>query len=204
MIEQLKSKFGHKCSGIKVNVPDNEFISLPGREMRLCEAIFSSFIHPVLINKYNLGCPGARRNVGYDTDEEALTTKISENTQIPYNYLKKSLKDIPTVKNTFENILFGITGKLENKYIPDLYIIYTKPFHIMNIIHSLARKEIQAHIAPYSLLSICGNVFVRTYNNNSVNISFGCPESRKSGGVSDNEVVCGIPRKLAGLFLSEN
>jgi len=73
----------------------------------------------------------------------------------------------------------------------------------MQIIHDYAKKEIRPVISPYSLLSICGNVFVRSYQDENINISFGCPESREFGGVDNEEIVIGIPYEMALLIDAE-
>jgi len=46
-------------------------------------------------------------------------------------------------------------------------------------------------------LSICGNVFANCYANQNVSVSFGCPESRKHGGVDKEEVIIGFPASVA-------
>jgi len=74
----------------------------------------------------------------------------------------------------------------------------------MQFIHHLAiNLGIRPFIASYSLLSICGNVFARGYNTSNICISFGCPESRKYGGVDMDEVVIGIPGEMAKQFIEK-
>jgi len=101
------------------------------------------------------------------------------------------------------NITLGITKEMEKFVQPDVFIIYTQPVNIMQIIHDCAKKEIQPVISPYSLLSICGNVFIRSYQDQNINISFGCPESRKFGGVDNEEIIIGIPYEMAFLINAE-
>lgn len=63
--------------------------------------------------------------------------------------------------------------------------------------HAMAKQNIIPSIPPYSLLSVCGNVFANSYINQAISISFGCPESRKFGGIGENEVVLGLPFAMA-------
>ncbi|MBS3807997.1 MAG: DUF169 domain-containing protein [Bacteroidales bacterium] len=65
------------------------------------------------------------------------------------------------------------------------------------MMHMLARKKEQSLFPAYSIHSICGNVFSRGLEQQKITVSFGCPESRQFGGVQDDEVIVGIPGRLA-------
>ena len=199
MIEKLKARFGNKCSGIKINALDLCPVNIPEKSMKFCEAIDYSFKVPIRINENNLDCPGARRNVGFDKEDDKLAKAISDNTHIPFNYVLSSLQKIPILMKKAYNITLGITEEMEKFIQPDVFIIYTQPVNIMQIIHYYAKKKIKPVISPYSLLSICGNVFVRSYQDENINISFGCPESRECGGVDNEEIVIGIPYEMTFL-----
>jgi uncharacterized protein (DUF169 family) len=56
----------------------------------------------------------------------------------------------------------------------------------------LTKIEVRPSILPFSLLSVCGNVFSICYKNNILGLSFGCPESRKYGGIGKDAVVLGL------------
>jgi uncharacterized protein (DUF169 family) len=200
MIDKLKSRFGKKCSGIKINPPELGRVNVAEKQMKFCEAVYYSFKVPLQISKNNIYCPGAKRNLGYNSDDAALAKKIADNNNIPLNFILSSLKNIPTLKKNEYNIVLGITEEMEKYVQPDVFIIYTKPVNIMEIIHDYLTKEIIANISPYSLLSICGNVFIRSYTEGNINISFGCPESREFGGVDNEEIIIGIPYTLALLI----
>ena len=62
--------------------------------------------------------------------------------------------------------------------------------------------EIKPLLQPFSLLSVCGNVFATSYKSRMVSLFFGCPESRKHGGINSSEVVLGIPGELAGRIIN--
>jgi len=95
------------------------------------------------------------------------------------------------------HINLGLTESMEHDLQPDLYIMYAQPFRITDLMHNLAQLEIRPSIPSYSFLSVCGNVFANCYLNQVVSISFGCPESRNNGGIGKNEIVIGIPFKIA-------
>jgi uncharacterized protein (DUF169 family) len=148
-----------------------------------------------------LDCPGARRALGLDKDSDKLAKTISQNADMPYSYIRKLVDDIPVISPQVNNILMGIPGEFGENTIPDVYIIYTRPRNIMNLIQNLTRLEIKPKIPSYNLSSICGSVFSRTYEKREITISFGCPDSREHGGVKDEEVILGVPGEIAEYLL---
>lgn len=202
MIDQVKNIFGNKCTGIKLNPEEYKFFNKPTRQIKFCEAVNYSFNVPIELKIENIGCPGARRSLGIEQGDEELAKTISENTQIPVSYLREGLDNIPVIQNPISNIAFGITEEMGDQLKPDVFIAYTSPENIMKFMHQAASLMIQPHIPPYSLHSICGNVFSRSYENNVISISFGCPESRNYGGVNTDEAIIGIPYDLLYFFLN--
>ena len=199
MLNEIKEYFGtRKCTSLQINCPSDEIINIPSKKIRFCEAVQYSFDVPLLINMHNIGCVGAARNLGFHKkSDDELTLLISENTGIPRNYVREMLQDTPPIKISLDNIYLGITEKMEEHYIPDFYIVYTTPDKILQLIHERARKKLKRlFISSHSLLSICGNVFVHGYNSGDLCVSFGCPESRKYGGVAKNEVIVGFPGSI--------
>lgn len=196
MINDLKNRFGGKCSGININGIAQD-INQTSVKMKLCEAVKYSFDIPIQVNNENLGCPGARRSIGFDSDNLKLAKTISNNNDIPLSHVKNILKEIPAIKTEIGRVNFGIKQEMEEYLPPDLFIMYVYPSEITKIMHLLTKHMLEPSIPPYALLSICGNVFANSYINKLISISFGCPESRKYGGVEDNEVVVGIPFQFA-------
>ena len=198
MVDNLKNIFGPKCSVININGIPDENISLPKKQVKLCESVYRSFNEPVYITDETVGCPGARRSLGFDKNDRALAEIINKNNGIPIPFILDALKSIPHL-NEIKRINLGCTNLPETRLKPDLYIVYALPAKVTALMHFLAKNSIKPVIRPWSLLSVCGNVFSNTLKNNSVSISFGCSESRKSGGVKENEVVIGIPHTIAKL-----
>ena len=196
MIDKLKDIIGTKCTAINVNGEISELINIPSNQLKFCEAVNCSFNIPIRLNKSNLGCPGARRSTGFDSDDLELSKTISENNKIPVKFVVNALEHIPKL-NSIRHINLGLTEYMEKMIKPDLYIAYVKPEYITAIMHKLLGKNVRISIPPCSLLSICGNVFANCYVNKSVSISFGCPESRKHGGVDKDEVIIGFPATIA-------
>jgi len=202
MINQMKNLFGNKCTGIKLNTGEYKFLNKPSRQMKFCEAVNYSFSVPVELKSENIGCPGARRSLGIEQKDNELAGIVSENTQIPVSYVKEGLNNIPVLQTLISNIAFGVTEEMEDELKPDVFIAYTSPENIMKFMHKSASLAIQPYIPPYSLHSICGNVFSRVFEDNVISISFGCPESRKYGGVDADEAIIGIPYDLLHFYIN--
>jgi len=198
MIDDLKNIFGAKCTAVNVNGKLSEAIDIPSKQLKFCEAVNLSFDAPLRVTYENLGCPGARRNIGFDNDDIFLAQTISDNNKIPVQFILSALKEIPKLSG-INHINLGLTEKMEKEANPDLFIIYIKPSVVTSIMHKLAKIEVRLSILPYSLLSVCGNVFSNTVKNRTVSLSFGCPESRKFGGIGKDELVVGLPVEIAKL-----
>ena len=200
MLNKIKEYFGtRKCTGLQINCPVDEIVNIPSKKLRFCEAVNYSFEIPLLINKRNIGCMGAARNLGFQKKkDDEICLHISENTGIPQKFVQTMLATTPTIKTSLDNVYMGITDEMEEIYKPDFFIVYANPGKVMKLIHELARnKQKQPFISSYSLLSICGNVFVRGYYLDTICVSFGCPESIKYGGVIKDEVIVGFSEKLS-------
>jgi len=201
MLEKMKDFFGPRCTAIQINGDTYAFLNQPQREVKFCEAVYHSFQLPLQIDGSILGCPGARRSLGFDHSSRDLAGMISSHTGIPYRYINTALEDIPVISTPINNVILGITEDLEEQIRPDMYITYTQPDKVMKMMHMLARKKLQPVFPAYSIHSICGNVFSRGLEQQRITVSFGCPESRQFGGVKDDEVIVGIPGKMANYWL---
>ena len=196
MINKLKQYFGARCTSLYVNSYFTGFINTPLKQMKFCEAVDQSFKVPLRLNAGNLGCPGARHCIGFKNDNIQLATKISDENNIPVKFIQTALEKIPTLKG-ISHINLGLTDRIENDMQPSLYIMYVKPFKITELMHKLAKMALIPSVPPYTFLSVCGNVFANCYLNQKVTISFGCPESRASGGIGEDEIVVGLPFSIA-------
>jgi uncharacterized protein (DUF169 family) len=46
------------------------------------------------------------------------------------------------------------------------------------------------------IMFICGNVVVKSYIDQEISIFFGCPDSRKYGGIEKEQLVIGLLHKV--------
>ncbi len=201
--DKLIQMFGPKCTAVNVNGALTEFINIPTKQMKFCEAVNQSFKVPIRLNVDNLGCPGARRSIGFDSNDTLLAKTISGENNLPVKFIQTALQGIP-VMNGISHINLGLTKCLENDLQPDLYIMYIQPSKITGLMHRLAKMSLMPSIPSYTFLSVCGNVFANCYLNQKATISFGCSESRKSGGIGADEIIVGLPFSIAENLLRFN
>ena len=192
MIDQLKNLLGTRLTSVWVNDESAKEFSPYRHGVRFCEAVHLSFNHPIKLISENVICPGARRSLGFYRNDKDLAQFISGNNAIPVEFIEGALEEIPKLSQ-IDSVILGMDRENEQARNPDLLIAYVKPEVITRIMHQLAREKRKARISPFSLLSVCGNVFANCYLNNRISVSFGCPESRRYGGVENDEVIIGIP-----------
>lgn len=203
MISLLKSHYGNKCTGIKINYKGN-FVNPILKEMHFCKAVTYSFDNTLLVNKDNLLCMGSRYCFGLEKNVNELIKHISFESNISSKIIEKLVEDIPVLKTKNISILLGIQESMENDIKPDLYILHLNPKDTMNMIRLYTAKTGKIPIIkPIAFMSVCGNILAQTYKSNKMSISFGCPESRKHGGVYSNYVIVGLPYTDCKMIFNE-
>ena len=200
MIDKLKKIFGPKCTAINIDGEITEFINVPSKPLKFCEAVKYSFNIPLRLINNNLSCPGARPGDGFNKNDKYLVRILSRNDNIPVSFITTALNLKPTLHDG-HHINMGLTEYMEKEIKTDLYILYIKRRLVTAVMQDLEKYKITPSIPPYSLLSVCGNVFSNCYVNQLLSISFGCPDSRKHGDIEKDEVVLGLSYKFAKLII---
>lgn len=196
MITLLKSKYGYKCTGVKLNY-EGTCVNTPSKNMRFCEAVNYSFNIPLLLKSSSLSCKGSQRSMGLHKSDKELISHISNESKISEHTISEVLQDIPTFEKPVVNIYLGIQAEMEDIILPDMFILQIKPKETMDLIKQYIFKiNAIPIIKPYPFLSVCGNILVRSLKQKQMCISFGCPESRRYGGVDDDNVIVGIPYSI--------
>jgi len=194
--EKLRKVFGRRFTLVNLNGEVFEHINVPQKELKFCEAVHYSFDVPIRLNRVNLYCPGARRSMGFDENDGMLAGTIANNHRLPDSEVTESLRKIPVIKMV-KHINLGLTEAMTGDITPDLLIAYLQPEKVTGLMQWLARKGVGLNIRPFFLLSVCGSVAAACYTEQEASISFGCQDSRKFGGLQADEVVLGIPWKIA-------
>jgi uncharacterized protein (DUF169 family) len=135
--------------------------------------------------------------MGLHKSDKELISHISNESKISEHTISESLQDIPAFEKPVKNIYLGILPEMEDIILPDMFILQIKPKETMDLIKQYILKiNAVPIIKPYPFLSVCGNILVGSLKQKQMSISFGCPESRKYGGVDDGNVIVGIPYSI--------
>lgn len=187
----IQNIIGERQTGIKINSLQVTNYNSPKKPMKFCEAVVDSLHIPLVICKEDIDCFGAQRSFDFYRDDKKLAAQISEETNISHRFILNALNEIPVINNPVKNITLGSSEE------PDVIIAFAKPDKITQLILLYATYfEEKPLITPYFFMSVCGNIVAQTYNTGKICISFGCPESRKFGGILEDEVIVGIPNLL--------
>lgn len=189
--KQISKLLGAKQIGVKFN-GEQLVYNPPINPIRFCEACITSINNPMTLKKEDIACHGARRSFGFSVkNDEKLANHISEETNISLPFILNALKEIPIMDISVENIMLGYIEK------PDIIIAFVKPDKItkLTLLYNLHFAE-SPLISPYLFMSVCANVAVQTFITKKMCVSLGCPESRKFGGVLEDEVIVGFPGSL--------
>jgi uncharacterized protein (DUF169 family) len=187
--------------GVNFNFHDEEGINCerPDEPIRFCQAVdyVLKTSRSLLLKEGDVSCPAARIVLGFEDDGDILVECADklvdagrfrdEDTAI------QVLTDVPIIRGDICSILLSSTGVL-----PDTYVFHSNPTVIMRVVHAYQR----AYARPLrfdvtGVMPVCGNCAVRSYLTNEVCVSFGCDDSRKYGGIPDNELVMSIPLRKA-------
>jgi uncharacterized protein (DUF169 family) len=190
-LKQLQDILGEKRTNIKFNGKNTDAYPSPIKSLRFCEAVITSIESPMILHQEDIDCKGAQRAFWFIKNDNILASQVSEETGIPMKFISNALNEIPVADFPILNILLGIDKKF------DVTIAFVRPDKVMRLIFLYAKHfEERPIISPYFFMSVCANIAIQTYLTQKICISFGCPESRKHEGISENEVIVGIPNSM--------
>ena len=157
-------------------------------DVRFCEATKEAILHPVILDKESINCPGALYAFGWQNKSQLLEY-CREKTELSEEIVQSMFSQMPRFKDSFEYIGLNTEGK------PDLIMSRLMPKDVMDLIslyHSKTGKNLDVSLS--SMMSVCGGIAVRTFLENRITFSFGCMDSRKYAQISRDRLVVGIPR----------
>ena len=167
------------------------------KDVRFCEATKEAVIHPVLLDRQSISCPGAQYAFGWRSNYKDELLKICRDKRLTQNNILKSmLSRIPYFKKAPKYIGLNTDGQ------PDLIMSYMVPKDVMNLIkmyHSRLGESLDVSLC--TMMSICGCVAVRTYLEGKISLSFGCDDSRKFADMRRENLAIGIPKRLFKVFI---
>lgn len=195
MIGRLKERFGYRCSGIKINATGDFFVNVPVKKLSFCEALNYSFDVPLLLHRDNISGPGTLRTLGYGHDEAELAAGITKTINSSLAEIRKALPLISRLIVPIENVVLGITEKLEEIVEPDLFIIEMDPWRHLSVNRPLDKTDLN----PTRILSICSG-FAKCLNENRIVISSGCQGKGDKEKLQKKTLFAAIPADEAANF----
>lgn len=164
------------------------------KNLRFCEAAKEAILHPVLLTRDSIDCPGARYAFGWSNKDELLE-HCHEIGHVTKEILEPMLPVIPYLKKPFKYIGLNTIGE------PDLVMSFILPECAMDLIklhHYHFKKNLDVSLC--SMMSICSGIAVRAYLEEKIAFSFAFEDSREYAKIDRNRMVVGIPKKLFPVF----
>ena len=162
------------------------------KHARFCEAVYKARRTRISLFFGDICCEGAKRCFGWlKNSDEKLSKRLAEKIGMTQNISLELIKQVPVLNEEFSGISLGkdIDG--------DVYISYINPESAMKLIRcwqKITGNNLKTEIS--GIMSVCGNVAVKSYLNKNISISFGCPDSREYGSIEKGQLVIGIPRNI--------
>ncbi len=160
-----------------------------------CQAVKLAHSEPLRVNKDSLSCPGARFVFGLKgAGPEPVIKELVKNRKISLNTAKKMFEAPARFTKPFQWILL-------NQRNADMYIFLFNPKKVMHFLTLYQMKGELFTAELGSIMAMCGEIAVKTLVTGKISLSFGCPDSRKNGGIQDSELIIGIPQNQIPLLV---
>ncbi len=165
------------------------------KEISFCKAVKLARSEPLRVNRDSLSCPGARFVFGLEgAGPEPVIKELVKNRNIALSSAKKMFEAPIRFAKSFQWILL-------NHNNADIYIFLFNPKEVMHFLTLYQRKG-ELFTADFgSIMAMCGEIAVKTLVTENICLSFGCPDSRKNGGIHDSELIIGIPQNQIPLLV---
>jgi uncharacterized protein (DUF169 family) len=148
------------------------------------------------LTRDTLSCPAARYVLGFepvDALDECLNNLVSSNRFNDHEAAYEALTGVPRITENTSSVTVST-----RPCHPDVYILYLKPIQLMRVIQAYQKL----HTAPIRLeipgvVPVCGGCAATPYVSNRVTVSLGCDDSRRYGGIDEEQLVVGVPHSKA-------
>jgi uncharacterized protein (DUF169 family) len=191
LVKKFKDQIGGAWTTVKFYqvIPEGENLT-HYHDIHFCEAITKAMTSGFILTQPIIDCPGARYAFGWDEkDEDTLIETLSKENEMYPSNVKSLLKHIPRLDGKFKAIGLNIINEQ-----PDVIISYAHPKLVMRLLRNYQRQTGENLEVSFSgLLTVCGNVAVKSFLSQKIAMSFCCSKSRKHGGISRDRLAIGIP-----------
>ena len=199
LVERFQRRFGGRWIGVKFYREQLPSLNdAPIRDVRFCEAITKSLIHPVLLTPEDLNCRGARYVLGWDDGVKNEMVERFEEEGFSDITAKKLVQELPKINGN----LTGVGLNVKNG--PDILLSYVQPGQVMKLLRAYQVRfgeELAGGLS--SIVSVCGHVAVDALVEKRITFSFGCSDARKYGVISRDRMAIGVPAGVARDLLVE-
>jgi uncharacterized protein (DUF169 family) len=177
----------------------------PDEPVSFCQAVdrVMKSSRNLLLKEEDLSCPASKMVLGFENHRETLlecARKLVDARRFPSEgSAVQVLSDVPQIRGETSAVLLSVLG-----VVPDVYILYLPPIGFMRILQAYQRVYVRPLILSVTgVMPVCGGSAVRPYVTNEVSLSFGCDDSRNIGGISESEMVLGVPFGKAASILKD-
>ena len=164
--------------------------------VRFCGATREAILHPILLDKESVACPGAQHAFGWKSLFKNNSLQgCCDKRDMQEDALKPMVSLVPFLKKPFKYIGLNTEG------VPDLVMSYVPPQEVMSLI-KIYHNKIGGNldVSLCAMMAVCGGVAVRSYLDEKISLSFGCDDSRKFADMRRENLAVGIPKKLFQIF----
>ncbi len=165
---------------------------MPADKVRFCEAVSRTVEGEWILTPESVCCAGAQRCFGWlkGTDRD-LAWDLAEKFDVSATTAGTAIADVPTLPERFDAVWVGTDTA------PDVYVSYALPETAMRIVRTWQRiygKSLPIKVS--GIMSVCGSAVVNSYVNHTISLTFGCPDSRRYGGIQPEQLVIALPADL--------
>ncbi len=193
-LEYLEKLTGEKWVGLRFSreaLPKTQAFAM------LCEAVDSSFKGNIALECAELSCHGALLSLGLESGDDRMARRMSERAALTESNAKRIISSTPRLT---EQIVSIEIGKICD---PDVYVSCLTPESAMILLRRWQQykgERLQASLSAFTAL--CSTV-VTAFVENELSFSFGCPDSRAYGGITNDRMIAAIPFSLAANLADE-
>jgi len=198
LLKELQDRFGSRWVKVRFyrTIPsDRNHNSFEGD--RFCEAVAQSYRLPLIVTSEEIGCPGARYVFGWDNHAgQEMTQHFCKELGFSLDQSETVVNRLPRLKPECSAV--GLNQGEE----PDVFVSYLQPEQLMWLVQAYEKRTGQDLVARFSpVTSVCGDTVVRTFLDQAINVSFGCPKARKYGKIGDDRLLVGLAPGLARVLI---